>query len=314
MASADCVVTESEHSRIPKKYRGVVLLLRDVGVAAALVALILLAMFAYTGQWPPLVVIESNSMMHGDDNLSHVGIIDTGDLVLVQKIDDVGDIVTYAEGCSKGYKTYGDYGDVIIYNPNGNTDVTPIIHRAMIYLEVNSDGISYRSESLRDLPGVKWSVSDPSDSWDHLTSSLTINNVGYSGTPVTIDIGALGLPLKDGFITKGDHNPSIDQPYRSRNIELDWVVGKARGEIPWFGLLKLWSTHTLKGTAPENSVRNLWICIAIIIIAPILTDITLTYREKRKIAEKKALNRRLSEMSPSERRKGKDEDSEPPPR
>ena len=312
MTSTASVVAKEEQSRVPKKYRGMVLLLRDIGVAAALVALVLLAMFAYTGQWPPLVVIESDSMMHGTDNLSHIGTIDTGDLVLVQDVNSVNDIVTYTEGCSKGYRTYGDYGDVIIYTPNGRGDVTPIIHRAMIYLEVNSDGLSYRAESLRDLPSVKWSVSNPLDSWDRLTSTLTIYDVGYSGAQVTINMGGLGSPLKAGFITKGDHNSAIDQPYRSENIELGWVVGKARGEIPWFGLLKLWSTNTLKGAAPENSVRDLWICIALIVVTPILVDIGLTYREKKRIAQRRALNRKVGEQAGIGEEKGKGDGSLPP--
>jgi signal peptidase len=307
-ASADSDVADLERRRKLKKYRGLALLLRDAGVAVAMVSLVLLAMYAYTGQWPPLVVIESNSMMHGDDNLSHIGTIDTGDLVLVQKVDSVSDIVTYAEGFVSGHRTYGDYGDVIVYNPDGNGLVTPIIHRAMIFLQANSDGASYRSESLRDLPAEKWSVSNPADTWDHLTSTLYIIDVGYGGSSVAIDIGSLGTPLRNGFITKGDHNPTIDQPYRSRNIELDWIVGKARGEIPWFGLLKLWSTHTLRSNAPDNSVRDLWICIAVIVIAPILVDIGLTFREKRRITWKKAESREEEARSPSDEGEGGEKD------
>ena len=285
-------MADLERRRKLKKYSGVILLVRDACIAVALVALVLLAMYAYTGQWPPMVVIESNSMMHGVDNHSHVGTIDTGDLVLVQVIDSVSDIETYTEGFVSGHRTYGDYGDVIVYNPDGNEQVTPIIHRAMIFLMVNADGDSYRAESLRDLEAYKWSLSNPTDTWDHLTGTLYLNDVGWQGTTVAINVGGLGVPYRSGFITKGDHNDGIDQPYRSGNIELSWVVGKARGEIPWFGLLKLWSTHTLKSEAPDNSVRNLWISVALIVIAPILIDVTMTYRAKRKIAEKKEQNRR----------------------
>jgi hypothetical protein len=57
----------------PKKRSSAFLFARDAGIALVLVALILVTMYAYTGLWPPLVVVESNSMMHGDDNLSHVG-------------------------------------------------------------------------------------------------------------------------------------------------------------------------------------------------------------------------------------------------
>jgi signal peptidase len=265
--------------------------LRDAGVAALLVALILLSMFAFTGKWPPLVVVESNSMMHGEDNLSNIGVIDTGDLVLVKRVDSTNDIETYVDGCVSGHKTYGDYGDVIVYKRNGQDTQTPIIHRTIVYLEVNPDGVSYTVEALRDLSSDKWSVSGSEDTWDHLTSTLTIRDVGYGGAFVTIDIAQLSTPFKSGYITKGDHNSQIDQYSGLSPVQIEWVVGMARGEIPWFGLLKLWSTDTLGSPEPENSVRNLWISIAIIIIAPIVIDLVMTYKEKKDIREKKTASK-----------------------
>jgi len=275
-------------SRIPKKYQPIAIFLRDAAVAAAFVALVLLAMFAYSGLWPPLVVIESNSMMHSDDNHSSIGAIDTGDLVLVKKVNSLSDIETYMESQISGHKTYGDYGDVVIYKRGGSDASTPIIHRALIYLEINSDGTSYRSESLRQAPTDKWSTSNPTDTWDRLTSSLTINNVGYNHLSVTIDVLSLASSHRSGFITKGDHNLGTDQMYAAGGpVDLEWVVGKARGEIPWFGLLKLWSTESLGSPSPDNSVRNLWASLAIIVATPMIIDITLTYREKREISKKR---------------------------
>ena len=279
---------ETKPSRIPKKYASIAIFLRDAAVAAAFVALVLLAMFAYTGLWPPLVVVESNSMMHGEDNHSNIGTIDTGDLVLVKKVDSVSDIETYMDSQISGHKTYGDYGDVVIYKRGGSDASTPIIHRAMIYLEINSDGTSYRSESLRQAPADKWSTSDPTDTWDRLTSSLTISNVGYNHLSVTINVQSLASSHRSGFITKGDHNLGTDQMFAAPGpVDLDWVVGKARGEIPWFGLLKLWSTGSLGSPSPDNSVRDLWASLAIIVAAPIIIDIALTYREKREISKKR---------------------------
>jgi len=275
-------------SRIPKKYQPIVTFLRDAAVAAAFVALVLLAMFAYTGLWPPLVVVESNSMMHSDDNHSSIGAIDTGDLVLVKKVDSLSDIETYMDSQVSGHKTYGDYGDVVIYKRGGSDASTPIIHRALIYLEINSDGTSYRSESLRQAPTDKWSTSDLTDTWDRLTSSLTISNVGYNHLSVTIDIQSLASSHRSGFITKGDHNLGTDQMYAAFGpVDFEWVVGKARGEIPWFGLLKLWSTGSLGSPSPDNSVRDLWASLAVIVALPLIIDITLTYREKREVARKR---------------------------
>ncbi len=280
---------EGPDNRARTKYRGVLLFLRDAGVALLFVIIVLVAMFAYTGLWPPLVVVESNSMMHGEDNQSHIGAIDTGDLVLVKKVDRVSDVETYVDGLSSGHKTYGDYGDVVIYKRGGSDTATPIIHRAIIYLEINADGQSYRSESLDAAPSNKWSTADPTDTWDRITSALTITPVGYKDLTVVIDIVNMIPSQRSGFITKGDHNSQTDQMYAGGGpVDLTWVVGKARGEIPWFGLLKLWSTGSLGSPAPSNSVTDLWIALAIIVVTPITIDISMTIIERRKIADRRA--------------------------
>lgn len=272
----------------PKKYGSGILFLRDAGVALLLVVLVLVMMWAYTGLWPPLVVVESNSMMHGDDNLSNVGTIDTGDLVLVRKVAAADGVETYMDGVVSNHRTYGDYGDVVIYKRGGSETQTPIIHRAIIYLEYDPANNCYRSESLRDAPETKWTTSNDADSWDRLTSTLSIFHVGWNDLTVVVDIAGMIPTHTSGYITKGDHNTNTDQTYAGAGpVEFDWVVGKARGEIPWFGLLKLWTTDSLGSPAPENSVRNLWISLVVIVITPIFVDIGLTYREKRIIARKK---------------------------
>ncbi len=271
---------------MPKKYKGVVLFIRDTCVALLLVGTMLFAMYAYTGLWPPLVVIESNSMMHSEENTSYVGVIDTGDMVLVKDVDRVGDIETYVEGFVSGHRTYGDFGDVVIYNSGGDSSSTPIIHRAMLYLEENGDG-TYTCEALQYLPEDKWRTSDTRDTWDGLSSTLTILDVGYRDQLVVISVDRLH---GTGFITKGDHNSAIDQSQSIssyRPVELDWVVGKARGELPWFGLLKLWATGTLGSAAPPNSVTNLGICMTLIVIGPILTDVLMTHRTRKRIAARR---------------------------
>ena len=277
------------NGKAKKKTSGIVLFARDAGVALAVVAAILIGMYAYSGLWPPLVVIESNSMMHTSDNTSHIGAIDTGDLVLVKAIDGPTDIKTYMDGYRSGYKTYGDYGDVIIYRKGGSETVTPIIHRAMIYLEANPDGNSYSAPSLQDIPKGKWKTGDPADTWNHITSTILIFGVGYMGQTVSIDmVYLLQGHAQSGFITKGDHNLDTDVNYWGpemgyRPIDVSWVVGVARGELPWFGLLKLWSTGTLNSPAPPNSVRDLWIALIIIVVSPIAVDVSISLIERKKI-------------------------------
>ena len=106
-------------------------------MGAVIVLLIVIgSLYTYTGNWPPLVVVQSGSMQH-DDSSSSVGVIDTGDLVFVKTLGKRDSIRTYVEGLDSGYRTYGSYGDVVIYRPNGNRSKTAIIHRAVVYLEWN---------------------------------------------------------------------------------------------------------------------------------------------------------------------------------
>jgi signal peptidase len=91
-----------------------------------------------SGVKPPFTVVESHSMQHcsNTDHESEIGIIDTGDLILVKNPDKT-DITSYVEGYQNGYEQFGDYGDVIVYKrPSGN----PVIHRAFIWLNYNGDG------------------------------------------------------------------------------------------------------------------------------------------------------------------------------
>ena len=306
-------------SRIPKKYEPIVLFLRDAAVAVLFVSIVLVTMFAYTGLWPPLVVVESDSMMHGIDNVSHIGTIDTGDLVLVKKVDKAADVETYVEGFSSGHKTNGDFGDVVINKRGGSDSTTPIIHRAIIYLEFNPATDSYRAPSLQNYPSDRWSTSDESNTWDHLDSVLSLKHLGYNNLTVTIDVRSFVISDRSGFVTKGDHNLGIDQQFTTTGpVDVSWVIGKARGEIPWFGLLKLWSTGTLGSPAPDNSVRDLWVSLALIIITPIVIDILLTYREKRRIAAKKSAGEPEPELPDEDEKKGEAEDpgkvSTPPKR
>ncbi len=89
-------------------------LLRQLLILGLVVLLLLGALSAATRNWPPLVVVESGSMQRGPGE-SSLGRIDTGDIVLVSKVDSPREIKSYVAGRAAGYSTYGDYGDVIVY-------------------------------------------------------------------------------------------------------------------------------------------------------------------------------------------------------
>ena len=77
------------------------------------------------GSFSPMVAVESGSMM------PHIQI---GDFIFFESADRTK-IITYNEGKEIGYSTFDEYGDVILYKPRGKEGVTPIIHRAMYYVE-----------------------------------------------------------------------------------------------------------------------------------------------------------------------------------
>jgi signal peptidase len=176
-------------------------LFRELAWVAAVVGGIALALFLICGTWPAVVTIESESMV------PHMNV---GDLVVVIQQDRFGDLQTWTEGKQNGYMTFQDYGDVIVYKPNGATNVHPIIHRARTLVD-------------------------------------TGNTVSYTtGAPIQNSSKGYTAPHQ-GYITKGDNNAVIDQGawtnYRGlgpiQPVEKEWVIGKAVFAIPLLGYLPL---------------------------------------------------------------------------
>ncbi len=100
-------------------------LLRDIVFVVAVVAIFASVSHLVLGLWSPMVAVESGSM------IPH---IEVGDIIFVQSIDRT-QVITYEDGKNTNYTSFGEYGDVILYKPNGIEGVTPIIHRAMYYVE-----------------------------------------------------------------------------------------------------------------------------------------------------------------------------------
>ena len=100
-------------------------LLRDFLFVAAVVAIFSSVSYTALGLWTPMVAVESGSM------IPHIQI---GDIIFVESISRT-EIVTYENGKNSAYKSFDDYGDVILYRPYGKEGVTPIIHRARYFVE-----------------------------------------------------------------------------------------------------------------------------------------------------------------------------------
>lgn len=265
---------------------------RELLWVAAVVAGIALALFLISGTWPAVVTIESESMV------PHMNV---GDLVFVVKADRFGELQTWESGRTDGYVKYGDYGDVLIYAPNGaggslipglGGGVHPIIHRALAETPDNSAipvyyyffrGMSSPEEYLpaRILDGA-W-VLDDGTVVARIENGIIIPDARNS-TPAQGYILTSGLAAETGgYITKGDNNVRSDQGSLLSRTELgiiqpvrdEWVVGKALFAIPLLGYI------------PLNIIP-----VAIILI--VLMLVWELYQKRKSTTRKKASGRKRS--------------------
>lgn len=224
---------------------------RDTLIAMAVIMLVFASGYAclhlYSGHNPYFSLVTSQSMQH-DDHSSELGIIDTGDLVIVRDKSKI-DIQTYLEGRMTGFKSFGDYGSVIIYSGDNGSS---IIHRALLYLEVKEDSSGkYASISYLDSYPSWGSAYSPGTELDPemLREDIVLNDLGYRGLDVKIDIAFI-LSKTDagvsGYVTMGDNNTITDQSsFYGSDFVISGLVTDERilsipvSEIPWLGCFKL---------------------------------------------------------------------------
>ena len=217
-------------------------LARDILWVVAIVGGIALALFLICGTWPAIVAVESGSME------PHMNI---GDLVIVVQKDRFGELQTWDEAHQTNYTKFGDYGDVIIYRPNGETDFwasigllplssqTPIIHRAMTWVGPDQPEPSYLNIYRGEATPVDYVPLAASN--ETLAGSLVLYPQG-SSLPAKLSSGPRDIVIRTqnasyiipsqyvtpgtgfiqypgnvtthgGYITKGDNNAASDQGY-----------------------------------------------------------------------------------------------------
>ncbi|WP_459193501.1 S24/S26 family peptidase [Halosimplex sp. J119] len=193
----------------------------DVLSSAIAVLLVGVLLFAVSGVWPPMVAVESPSMT------PHMK---TGDLVFVMEehrfpgdgaVAGTG-VVTADTGEQTDYRKFAKNGDVIIYKPDGSETATPIIHRAMFWV-------------------------NESENWYDEADRQSVGR--YSECGETPDEAMPNCPAPHaGFVTKGDANGLYDQVQPlSGPVKPAWVVGTAEVRIPKLGCIRLRSEGCMNG-------------------------------------------------------------------
>ncbi len=169
---------------------------RDLIVILLIVAGIGIVLFGVSGTWPALVAVESGSM---EPN------IPTYSLVFVVDEDRYGGWMTQEEAIASGAsKVFNEYGDVIVYKPNGMDGVTPIIHRAISTVtQEESEALGFTGNAAHE--GVITQGDNPETN-----------------------------PYADQFGSFPSYGISRMEP-----VKEEWIIGKAVFAIPLIGWVPL---------------------------------------------------------------------------
>lgn len=180
-------------------------LVRETVSSILLVLLLGVALFGVSGVWPPMVAVESGSME------PHM---ERGDLVFVMEASrfppDAATpgtgVVSFKTGETAGYQKFGDYGDVIVFEPDATS--TPIIHRARFWV-------------------------NDSENWYEKANPSYVQGESCQA------VSSCPAPHA-GFITKGDNNQQYDQATGIADpVRPQWIRGTAEVRIPWLGHIRL---------------------------------------------------------------------------
>ena len=286
--------------------------IREILLAAGMIFVLYGSLVLMTGSSPPMVVVESQSMMADDE--SHVGIIDPGDIILVTD-PEKRSVITYAEAVESGgqyhdYSTHGMPGDVIIYKKNGGND-TPVIHRAILFAAANettaleSNGTCNEGELDELFVASDGSIGACILTWDVKgtsimnVSSISINLTGYSCLPHGYLMIQDWIPEHEGFLTSGD-NPrtngcTIDQLTATgyggsgphyfglrdefgnpvTAVRTQWVSGLAGPEVPWFGIVKLAASNN-SSQVTSDAWTSLIVAVVILLSSVMIIEKVMT--------------------------------------
>lgn len=278
------------------------LLARDLIWVAGVVGTVALLLWLICGTWPAVVTIESGSMIPN---------MNVGDLVVVVEKDRFGPLQTWDDGKVSGYTKFNDYGDVIIYRPNGVTDMWasvgllpfskqhPIIHRAMSWVDAGEPLPSYLNIYRGTVTPTGYLALNVSGETSDGYKVLGVS--GSEGVPANYTVTSRDITMKTphgnfvlpadavvkgagyvrdtetitthgGYITKGDNNNFSDQGYLSIN-----GVGTVEPVEKEWVIGKALFTVPYVGLLP----LNIGPVIVIVIILMVLHELYLRRKEEQ---------------------------------
>jgi signal peptidase len=140
-----------------------------------------------------------------------VFVMDEGRFVPETAVSGTG-VVPYATSVDVEYRTFGSYGDVIVFDPPGENG-PPIIHRARFWV---AEGENWYPRANPDYVRAAACGDTPSEALPNCPAPHA------------------------GFITKGDANPAYDQVSGiSGPVRPTWIKGTAEVRIPYLGYVRL---------------------------------------------------------------------------
>lgn len=173
--------------------------------------------FLLGGVWPPFVSVVSDSMSPN---------METGDLVYIvdnERFDGESVAAGISTLESNETQSFNRSGDVIIFQPDGQSSQTPVIHRAAFWVESGENWYERADEEYMTAQSCEALQNCPAP--------------------------------HDGFITIGDANGEYDQSADlSSPVKPEWIIGEAKYSVPYAGLVRLFLESLVSGISVDPVV------------------------------------------------------------
>ncbi len=224
---------------------------KDIIFVAVVVAFVSIVSQLTLGLWTPMVAVESGSMVPN---------LNIGDIIVVQGAART-EVIPWDVAEQTGYKAFNKPGDVILYRPYGkeslnlldqgkmlvgispgNDKATPVIHRALRYVEKGEP--MWTGGPAAPFSGYI-TKGDHNDVMDQQAGQIFgMANMSYLKvhSDQIRDVGDdIFLDKNTGIVIyKTDNGTFVGQGISYLTpVKKDWVIGVARAKIPLVGYVRL---------------------------------------------------------------------------